>query len=66
MKRLWKTLKNKSGFISIETLIVAGLMIGLGVYIISQWYQIEDTVIEDALENINEVLDLNIIGQPIQ
>ena len=53
-----KTLQNKAGFISIETIIVAGLMIGLGAYAISQFYAVGQVTTDAAIEKVNKVLDV--------
>ena len=53
-----KTLQNKAGFISIETIIVAGLMIGLGAYAISQFYAVGQVTTDEAITNVNKVLDV--------
>ena len=50
-----KTLQEKAGFISIETVIVAGLMIGLGVFAITEFYAVGQSVTNDALDRVNEV-----------
>ena len=53
-----KTLQNKAGFVSIETIIVAGLMIGLGAYAISQFYAVGQATTDEAITNVNKVLDV--------
>ncbi|MDF2879445.1 MAG: hypothetical protein K0R54_4 [Clostridiaceae bacterium] len=51
-----KRLQEKAGYISIETVIVAGLMICLGVFAINQLYDAGSLVTTDAMDRINEVL----------
>ena len=53
-----KKLQEKAGFISIETVIVAGLMIGLGVFAITQFYMVGETSVNGAVDKINEVMDI--------
>ena len=54
-----KTLKDKSGFISVETVIVAGLMIGLGVFAIIEFYDIGQQAVGDAVFRVDQVLDVS-------
>lgn len=60
MKKLFGNLKNKAGFISIETVIVAGLMIGLGAFAVTQLYITGQTTTEDAIDRVNQVLDISV------
>ena len=53
-----KKLQAKTGFISIETVIVAGLMIGLGVFAITQFYTVGETSVNGAVDRINAVMDV--------
>ena len=53
-----KTLKDKSGFISVETVIVAGLMIGLGVFAIVEFYGVADSAVQDAVLRVDQALDV--------
>lgn len=55
-----RKLKEKAGFVSIETVVIAGLMIGLGAYAISQFYAVGQATTEAGIENVNKVLDVNI------
>ncbi|MFF2531492.1 hypothetical protein ACFVS2_21530 [Brevibacillus sp. NPDC058079] len=58
LKQVVTILKNKAGFISIETVIVAGLMIALGAYAITQLYMAGQSTTETAIDNVNKVLDV--------
>ncbi|WPS85411.1 hypothetical protein SMD22_01925 (plasmid) [Brevibacillus halotolerans] len=58
MEQVMNTLKSKAGFISIETVIVAGLMIALGAYSITQLYTAGQTTTDTAIDNVNKVLDV--------
>jgi len=51
-----KKLQEKAGFISIETIIVAGLMIALGAFAIQKFYLIGEEQTSNALANVNEVM----------
>ena len=57
MKNLFKKMKNEEGYISIETVIVAGLVIGLGVLTISAFQKQANSVSNKALENIKNAND---------
>ncbi|MFF2531489.1 hypothetical protein ACFVS2_21515 [Brevibacillus sp. NPDC058079] len=60
MKQVLNTLKSKAGFISIETVIVAGLMIALGAYAVTQLYMAGQSTTEKAIDNVNKVLDVTV------
>lgn len=60
MRKMLNQLKNKAGFISIETVIVAGLMIGLGAFAVTQLYITGQTTTEDAIDRVNQVLDISV------
>lgn len=51
-----RKLQEKAGFISIETIIVAGLMIALGAFAIQKFYTIGEEQTNNALANVNEVM----------
>lgn len=55
-----RKLKEKAGFVSIETVVIAGLMIGLGAYAISQFYAVGQATTETGIENVNKVLDVTV------
>jgi len=57
-----KKLQEKAGFISIETIIVAGLMIGLGAFAITQFYLIGQETTDAGVENVRQVLDVTVAG----
>lgn len=63
--QMFRVLKNKAGFISIETVIVAGLIIGLGAFAVTQLYMTGQTTTEDAIDRVNQVLDIAVIETPI-
>jgi len=55
-----KKLKEKAGYISIETIIVAGLMIGLGAFAITQFYAVGQVTTDAGIENVSKVLDITV------
>ena len=52
MRKMLEMIKNSKGYISIETVIVAGLIIGLGVFTISAFQTSSVSVANKALNNI--------------
>lgn len=60
-----KALKNKAGFISIETVIVAGLVIALGAYALTEFYATAQGTTEISMDNVNKAIDVAVIGTPI-
>jgi type II secretory pathway pseudopilin PulG len=57
-----KKLQEKAGFISIETIIVAGLMIALGAFAIQKFYLIGQEQTDNALAHVNEVMNVATSG----
>ena len=55
---MFNKLKEKAGYVSIETVIIAGLMITLGVFAIGQLYSAGESVTADALTRVNSAMDL--------
>jgi len=55
MQKVLTQLKKNEGYISIETIIVAGLIIGLGAFAISQFQNSANGVTETALDQVNDV-----------
>ena len=49
-------LRKSSGYISIETVVVAGLIIGIGATTIAQFRQSANTVSSSAIEKVDNVL----------
>lgn len=60
LKKLRKKLANKKGYISLEYLIVAGLVLALGAFVIHQYFFAADDVLNVALDNIRSVTDVTI------
>lgn len=57
----WKMLnqlKEKAGFISLETIIVAGLMVALGAFAIGQYYNVAQMHADHTENAINRVMDI--------
>lgn len=55
-----KRLQKKSGFISIETIIVAGLMVSLGAFALTQLYNVSQMQSDHAINNVNRVMDVSV------
>jgi len=55
MQKVLTQLKKNEGYVSIEVIIVAGLIIGLGAFAISQFQQSADGVTQTALDQVNDV-----------
>ena len=55
MRNLVNTLRKKSGYVSIETIIVAGLLIGLGSLSISSFQASSNKVTSKALAQVEDV-----------
>ncbi|MDF9599014.1 hypothetical protein P7D15_01115 [Bacillus cereus] len=53
MKNMLKNIKNSKGYVSIETIIVAGLIIGLGVATVILFQNKGNTVTDKAMTNID-------------
>ena len=49
-------LRKSSGYISIETVVCAGLIIGIGALTISNFRESADTVSSSAIEKVDNVL----------
>ena len=64
MKNLFKMIKNEEGYISIETVIVAGLVIGLGVLTITAFQKQANDVSNKALTNIKNANDSYTVTAP--
>ena len=60
MTSMLKKLKNRAGYVSVETVIVAGLIIALGAYAISQFYTTSQATTEWSIDNINKIYDVKI------
>ena len=57
-----KALKNKAGYISIETVIVAGLVIALGAYALTEFYTTAQGTTEISMENVNKAMDVMVVN----
>jgi hypothetical protein len=60
MKNMIKSLRNRAGYVSVETVIVAGLIIALGAYAITQFYMTSQATTEFSVDNVNKVLDVSV------
>jgi hypothetical protein len=50
-------LKNKKGYISIETVIVAGLVIALGAYALTEFYDVSQSVTHTSTAKIMDAME---------
>jgi hypothetical protein len=57
-----KKMQEKAGFISIETVIVAGLMVALGAYSIQEFFNVAQMQTDRAMNNVNRVMEVA-VGQ---
>lgn len=53
-----KKLKEKQGYISLETVIIAGLMIGFGAYAMTALFSLAEPVVQNALTQISSVMGI--------
>ncbi|AMN31017.1 hypothetical protein [Clostridium perfringens] len=54
MNKILKNIKNSRGYVSIETLIVAGLIIGFGAFFIAKFVKSGKTVGTQAISHVTE------------
>ncbi|MCM2999986.1 hypothetical protein M3647_21150 [Paenibacillus cellulositrophicus] len=50
--------KNKRGYVSIETVIVAGLAVALGAYALTEFYTVAQGTTAVSMEKINSAMDV--------
>lgn len=65
MKKALNALKGKGGYISIETVIVAGLVIALGAFAITEFYSVAQDATFVSMGKMEEALMVDVIGTPI-
>lgn len=53
MEKILMNIKNSKGYVSIETLIVAGLIIGFGAFLIAKFVQSGKKVGDSGLNHVN-------------
>lgn len=53
-----KKLKEKQGYISLETVIIAGLMIGFGAYAMTEFFSIAQIMLHHSMNLIDDVLEI--------
>ncbi|MEK3956008.1 MULTISPECIES: hypothetical protein [unclassified Psychrobacillus] len=56
MKNMMSKLREKAGFISVETVIVAALLIGLGVFAIGQFVTVGTDASNAAVDAVTDAL----------
>ena len=55
-----KKLQEKAGFVSLETIIVTGVVIALGLYGLTQYQGVGKLAIETSIDKLTKVLDFEI------
>lgn len=55
-----KRIKEKAGFVSLETIVVTGVVIALGIYGLTQYNDVGKLVINDNLDKLTEVLSFEV------
>ncbi|PLS19745.1 hypothetical protein CVD28_04865 [Bacillus sp. M6-12] len=55
MQKVMNTLRKNSGYVSIETVIVAGLIIGLGAFAITSFQEASNGVRDTAIDQVKAV-----------
>lgn len=63
MKGIIKFLQEKAGFISIEAIIVWGLMIALGAWAMQKFYNISEVTLDHAIEINATAMDVHVSGE---
>ena len=58
IQKFINTLRKGEGYISVEVVIVAGLMIGIGTYAIFEFYQVGRCVSDESIEKVNLVSEI--------
>lgn len=60
MKKVWKSLQEKSGFISIEYVILVGLLMLLGAWAWVRFYALGEELVDGAGDKTRTVLDITV------
>ena len=55
-----KKLQEKAGFVSLETIIVTGVVIALGVYALTQYNDVGKLAVDGAIDKVTQALSLPI------
>ena len=55
---MFKKLQEKAGFVSLETIIVTGVVIALGLYGLTQYQGAGKVAIDASVDKVSEVLSL--------
>lgn len=63
LKGIIKFLQEKAGFISIEAIIVWGLMIALGAWAMQKFYNISEVTLDHAIEINATAMDVHVSGE---
>ena len=57
---MFKKLKEKAGFVSLETIVVTGVVIALGLYGLTQYNGVGKLAIDASIDKVTEVLSFEI------
>ena len=57
---MFKKLQKKAGFVSLETIIVTGVVIALGLYGLTQYNDVGKVAIYSGIDKVTEVLSFEI------
>jgi len=60
MKKVWKSLQDKSGYIGIEYIILAGLIMALGAWAWIKFYALGEELVDGAGEKTRTVLEITV------
>ena len=55
-----KRLQEKAGFVSLETIVVTGVVIALGLYALVQYNEVGKLAIDAGIDKVTEVLSFEI------
>ncbi|MDF2879448.1 MAG: hypothetical protein K0R54_5 [Clostridiaceae bacterium] len=65
MKNIIKKIQNKAGYISIETIIVGGLIISLGIFVISTFWGDGREIVFASADKVITAIDVQADVTPI-
>lgn len=55
---MFKKIKDNAGYVSIETVVIAGLMLALGTFIITQIFEKAQAINDAAMTNMDSIFDV--------
>lgn len=60
MHKIISIIKSRVGFVAIETIVIAGLMIGLGMTGVKQLYIAGTDNLDVAVKNVNSIVEVKL------